>query len=126
MVNECEVIKISFLLLGLLGENVAVISVFSLDFSRSGKRETLFGTGVGFKLCHFTKVLIIYFTTLQGLTPLQNHLFLLYRSNHHYHSLTLKLRHMLGTSILLKFHSETQKKFLSLVSELNGTTSEEY
>ena len=50
--NKCEVIKISFLLLGLLGENVAVISVFSLDFSRSGKRETLFGTGVGLKLCH--------------------------------------------------------------------------
>lgn len=30
--NKCEVIKISFLLLGLFGENVAVISVFSLDF----------------------------------------------------------------------------------------------
>ena len=53
--NKCEVVKISFLLLGLFGENVAVISVFSLDFSRSGKRETLFGTGVGFKLCYFTK-----------------------------------------------------------------------
>ena len=60
MVNECEVVKISFLLLGLLGENVAVISVFSLDFSRSGKRETLFGTGVGLKLCHCTKILISY------------------------------------------------------------------
>ena len=45
-------VEISLLLLGLLGENVAVISVLSLDFSRSGKREALFGTGVGFKLCH--------------------------------------------------------------------------
>ena len=48
-------VKIAFLLLGLLGENVAVISVSSLDFARSGKREALFGTGVRFKLWHFTK-----------------------------------------------------------------------
>ena len=47
LVDESEVIKIPFLLLGLLGENVAVISVLSLDFARSGKREALFGTGVG-------------------------------------------------------------------------------
>ena len=46
-------VEISLLLLGLLGENVAVISVSSLNFSRSGKREALFGTGIGFKLCHF-------------------------------------------------------------------------
>ena len=49
-------IKISLALLGLLGEDVAVVSVLPLDFSRSGKRETLFGTGVGLKLCHFTKI----------------------------------------------------------------------
>ena len=46
-------VEIPLLLLGLLRENVAVISVLSLDLSRSGKRETLFGTGVGLKLCHF-------------------------------------------------------------------------
>ena len=45
-------VEVPLLLLGLLGENVAVISVLSLDLSRSGKREALFGTGVGFKLCH--------------------------------------------------------------------------
>jgi hypothetical protein len=45
-------VEIPLLLLGLLRENVAVISVLSLDLSRSGKRETLFGTGVGFELCH--------------------------------------------------------------------------
>ena len=39
-------IKVTFLLLGLLGEDVAVISVLPLDLSRSGKREALFGTGV--------------------------------------------------------------------------------
>lgn len=56
---KSEVIKISFLLLGLLCENVAMISVFSLDFPRSGKRKTLFGTGVGFLLCHLFKLLIV-------------------------------------------------------------------
>lgn len=55
LVDKGEVVKIPFLLLGLLGENVAVISVFSLDFSRSGKREALFCTGVGLKLCHLFK-----------------------------------------------------------------------
>ena len=45
-------VEVSFALLGLLGEDVAVVSVLPLDFSRSGKREALFGTGVGFKLCH--------------------------------------------------------------------------
>ena len=52
-------IEISLLLLGLLGEDVAVISMLPLDFSRSGKREALFGTGIGFKLCHFFCLLII-------------------------------------------------------------------
>ena len=53
LLEEGEMIQISLLLLGLLCENVAVISVLSLDLSRTGKRETLFGTGVGLILCHF-------------------------------------------------------------------------
>ena len=52
LLDECEVIKISLAFLGLLGEDVAVVSVLPLDFSCSGKRETLFGTGDGLKLCH--------------------------------------------------------------------------
>ena len=40
--NECNVSQISLLLLGLLCENVALVSMLSLNFSRSGKRETLF------------------------------------------------------------------------------------
>ena len=52
ILDEGEMVKISFLLLGLLGEDVAVVSVLPLDLSRSGKREALFGTGVGFLLCH--------------------------------------------------------------------------
>ena len=40
--NESDVGQISLLLLGLLCENVALKSMLSLHFSRSGKRETLF------------------------------------------------------------------------------------
>ena len=43
--KEGEVVEVSLLLLRLLGENVAMVSVLSLDFARAGKREALFGTG---------------------------------------------------------------------------------
>ena len=55
-------IEISLALLGLLGEDVAVVSMLPLDFARSGKRETLFGTGVRFKLCHcFDELIVNYY-----------------------------------------------------------------
>lgn len=57
LLEKSEVIKVSLTFFGLLGEDVAVVSVLPLDFSRSGKRETLFGTGVGLKLCHCFKKL---------------------------------------------------------------------
>ncbi len=47
MADKAYVRKIPLLLFGLLGENVAFVSVLSLDRSRSGKLETLFCTGVG-------------------------------------------------------------------------------
>ena len=52
LLQDGEVIQIAFLFLGLLGEDVAVVSVLPLDLSRPGKRKALFGTGIGFKLCH--------------------------------------------------------------------------
>jgi len=45
-------VQVTLALLGFLGEDVAVVSMLPLDFSRSGKREALFGTGDRFKLCH--------------------------------------------------------------------------
>ena len=62
LVEDGEMVEISLLLLGLLRENVAVVSVLSLDFSRSGKREALFGTGVGLKLCHFYFIKLLNYT----------------------------------------------------------------
>ena len=47
--------QISLLLFGLLGEDVALESMFPLYFSRSGKREALFGTGVGLQFGHCFK-----------------------------------------------------------------------
>ena len=57
LLEKSEVSKVSLTFFGLLGEDVAVVSVLPLDFSRSGKREALFGTGVGLKLCHCFKKL---------------------------------------------------------------------
>ena len=53
------------------------------------------------------------------------YLFLLYRSDHHRHPLTLQRRHVLGPSELLEFHGEPQKLLLSLVGEHDGAAAEE-
>ena len=51
-------VKISLLLLGLLGEDVAVVSVMSLDLTRSGQRESLLGAGICLNFWHFLVSLI--------------------------------------------------------------------
>ena len=51
--------QITFLLLGLLGENVAVVSMMSLDLTSSGETESLLGTGVSFYFWHFFIYLVI-------------------------------------------------------------------
>ena len=48
------------------------------------------------------------------------------RSDHHYHPLALELRHVLSPSVLLELDGEAEKKFLSLVGELDRTAPEEY
>ena len=111
-------IKVTFLLLGLLGEDVAVISVLPLDLSRSGKREALFGTGVGFKLCHCVKQLINY-------TYKDNTLLLFNRSNHHAHALAFQLGHAFGPAVFFQFHGKAKQLLLSLLGKLDGASAEE-
>ena len=113
LVEDSEVIKISLTLLGLLGEDVAVVSVLPLDFSRSGKREALFGTGVGLKLCHcFNKLNVNIVLRTQRITfSLQG------RS-----SSSSSFR----AAIFLQLHGEAQKLLLSLLGEHDGTSAEEY
>ncbi len=50
--NKASLAEVALLLLRLLGEDVAVESVLSLDLTRSGKRETLLGTGISLYLRH--------------------------------------------------------------------------
>ena len=45
--------QVAFLLFSLLRQNVTLVSVLTLDFTGSGKRKTLFCTGVRFYLWHF-------------------------------------------------------------------------
>ena len=54
--DESKVVEVALLLFGLLSKNVAVVSVFSFDFSCSGKSESFFGTGISFNLRHFVNL----------------------------------------------------------------------
>ena len=53
MCHRAEVREVALLLFGLFGQDVALESVFTFDFSCSGKGEPLFGTGISFHLGHF-------------------------------------------------------------------------
>ena len=55
--------QVAFLLFSLLRQNVTFVSVLTLDFTGSGKRETLFSTGVRFYLWHFVINCLIVNTT---------------------------------------------------------------
>ena len=154
LVQDSEVVKVAFLLSGLLGEDVAVISVLPLDLSRSGKRKALFGTGVGFKLCHCVKQLIIIhiseilrfaqndnchtkMTTVilrtEGPKYLYCHtedrsistLFLFYRSQHHGHSLAFQGGHAFCPSEFFQFNCEAEKLLFPLLGKLDGASAEE-
>jgi hypothetical protein len=47
------VVEISLLLLGLLSQNVTVVSVLTLDLSCASELETLLGSGFSFYFWHF-------------------------------------------------------------------------
>ena len=51
-VNEGHMVKVALLLLGLLGQDVTVISVVTLDLTCSGECETLLGTGISLYFSH--------------------------------------------------------------------------
>lgn len=51
--HDGGVVEHAFALLRLFGEDVAVVSVFALDLSCSGKSESLFCTGISLYLGHF-------------------------------------------------------------------------
>ena len=46
-------LKVAFLLFGLLGQDVTVVSVTSFDLTRSGEREMLLGAGISLYFWHF-------------------------------------------------------------------------
>jgi hypothetical protein len=52
-VDRSPVTQITFALGTFFSQNVAFVSMFSFDFSCSGKSEPFFGTGIGFHFWHF-------------------------------------------------------------------------
>ena len=59
-VNESSVVEVALLLLGLLGQNVTVVSVMSFDLTCSGENETLLCTRISLYFWHFLLNLIDY------------------------------------------------------------------
>ena len=57
MINDSNMSQVAFLLFSLLRQNVTLVSVLTLDFTCSGKRETLFGTGISLYLWHFVIII---------------------------------------------------------------------
>ena len=54
LLNDGGVVEITFSLLALLGQDVAMISVLSLQMAAAGYLETLLGSGLGLHFRHFT------------------------------------------------------------------------
>lgn len=53
LVENSNVVEVALLFLSLLRQNVTVISVTTLNLTRSGKGEPLFGTGISLYFWHF-------------------------------------------------------------------------
>ena len=60
LVHKSEVVKISLLFLGLLCQDVAVVSMLSFQLTCSGKGEPFFGTGISFYFWHFLLLFDVY------------------------------------------------------------------
>ena len=59
MIDKCNMRQITLLLFRFLGQNVTLERVFAFQFTCSGKRKALFGTGISFYFWHFVKYLIV-------------------------------------------------------------------
>ncbi len=56
--HKSRMVEVALLCRFLLGEDVTVVSVLSLDFAGTGEREAFFGSGLSFHLRHYFTVLI--------------------------------------------------------------------
>ena len=52
--NDCSVVEVTFSLLALLGQDVAMISMLSLQLAATRYLETLLGSGLSLHFWHFT------------------------------------------------------------------------
>jgi len=59
--DQVAVLQVALLLLGFLRQDVAVISVVTLNLTRSGERETLLSAGISLHFWHFLFCLNCYY-----------------------------------------------------------------
>jgi hypothetical protein len=53
LIDHSYVRQVTLLLFGLFRQDVTLVSVFTLNFTRSGKSESFFSTGISLYLWHF-------------------------------------------------------------------------
>ena len=53
MIDKCNMRQVTLLLFRFLGQNVTLERVFAFQFTCSGKRKALFGTGIRLYFWHF-------------------------------------------------------------------------
>jgi hypothetical protein len=64
--DEVAVLQIALLLLTFLGQDVAVISVMTLDLTRSGEHESLLCCGISLYFWHFFVLFKLLFNEWRG------------------------------------------------------------
>ena len=57
LVHDSNVSKVSLCFLGLLSQDVTLVSMFSFNLSCSGKGKSFFGTGISLNFWHFFVVI---------------------------------------------------------------------
>lgn len=77
-IDQCDMIEIALLLFGLLSQNMTMISMLSFNFTRSGKSESFFGTGISLNFWHFLCILNYYYNKRLREIPNTDALFLSY------------------------------------------------
>ena len=132
--------QVAFLLFSLLSQNVTFVSVLTLDFTGSGKRETLFSTGVRFYLWHFVLNLVINNISLGQprvhrrdkkvgpttcLWAQERLLLLAPRADEEDHSLALEGWHIIGFAVFSEVGSEAREEEFALLLEDDGPSAEE-
>ena len=107
--------ELELTLFRLLGQDVALEGVLSLDFSRTGQLETLLGTGfrLHFRHLFLVKINVRFLVLLFG-----------FRRDEHGHPLSFQFGHLLYFSVVLQVLCQAEQQNFTLVLVHDGPSLE--